>query len=83
MSRPEPETIRVGVSGARIVAVTSQRVDYIDMAGQEQFIDLEECAREVGAVVRRPKPRVPFISRRYRAKHRCVERALCRQAWRA
>jgi hypothetical protein len=42
---PERETIRIGVSGARIVAVTRQRIDYIDMAGKERFIDLEESAR--------------------------------------
>jgi hypothetical protein len=39
------EVVRIGVSGARIVAVTRQRIDYIDMVGQERFIDLEECAK--------------------------------------
>jgi hypothetical protein len=28
--------------------VTRQGIDYIDMAGQERFIDLEECARGWG-----------------------------------
>ena len=40
-----PEVIRVGAFGARIISVASQRLDYIDMAGQEQSIDLEECAK--------------------------------------
>jgi hypothetical protein len=48
MNRPQREVVRVGASGARIVAVTRQRIDYIDMAGQEQFIDLEECASRWG-----------------------------------
>ena len=49
-AKPERETIRIGVSGARIVAVTRQRIDYIDMAGKEQFIDLEESARRLRTV---------------------------------
>jgi hypothetical protein len=48
MNHPQREIVRIGASGARIVAVTRQRIDYIDMAGQEQFIDLEECARRWG-----------------------------------
>ena len=48
MNHPHRETVRIGVSPARIVAVTCQRIDYIDMAGQGQFIDLEECARNWG-----------------------------------
>jgi hypothetical protein len=39
------EVIRVGASGARIVRVTPERIEYIDMAGQTQLIDLKECAR--------------------------------------
>jgi hypothetical protein len=39
-----PEVIRIGASGARIVSVTQKRIEYIDVAGQEQFVDLEECA---------------------------------------
>src|SRR5262245_20904353 len=48
MKDRQPEIVQIGVSGARIVAVTHQRIDYIDMAGQEQFIDLEECAGSWG-----------------------------------
>ena len=44
-SRMSPEGNRVGASGARIVRVSQQRIEYINKAGQEQFIDLEECAR--------------------------------------
>jgi hypothetical protein len=40
------EVIRVGVLGARIVAVTRERVEYVDMEGQERVIDLEQCARK-------------------------------------
>ena len=39
------EVIRVGSSGARILRVTPDRVEYLDMAGQGQVIDLKECAR--------------------------------------
>ncbi len=45
MCQNKPEVIRVGASGARIVRVSQKRIEYVDMAGQEQFIDLEECAR--------------------------------------
>jgi hypothetical protein len=48
MNHPHREIVWIGVSPARIVAVTRQRIDYIDMAGQEQVIDLEECARNWG-----------------------------------
>jgi hypothetical protein len=48
MNHPQREIVRIGVSGARIVAVARQRIDYIDMAGQEQFIDLEKCASSWG-----------------------------------
>jgi hypothetical protein len=39
------EVIRVGSSRARIVRVTLERIEYLDMAGQDQVIDLKECAR--------------------------------------
>jgi hypothetical protein len=45
MNQTAGEVIRVRTSGARIVRVTHKRIEYIDMAGQDQFIDLEECAR--------------------------------------
>jgi hypothetical protein len=48
MNHRQREIVRIGISGARIVAVTRQRIDYIDMAGQKQFIDLEECVRSWG-----------------------------------
>ena len=35
----------MGSSGARIVRVTPERIEYLDMAGQDQVIDLKECAR--------------------------------------
>jgi hypothetical protein len=44
MDIPQGEVVRIGESGARIVAVTRERIEYIDMAGQERFVDLEECA---------------------------------------
>ena len=40
-----PEIVRIGVGNARIKCVTRQRVEYLDEAGQECFVDLEECAR--------------------------------------
>ena len=40
-----PEIVRIGVANARITCVTSERVEYLDEAGQECFVDLEECNR--------------------------------------
>jgi hypothetical protein len=40
-----PEIVRIGVANARIKCVTRQRVEYLDEAGQECFVDLEECNR--------------------------------------
>jgi hypothetical protein len=48
MSQTAPEVIRVGTSGARIVRVTRELIEYIDTTGQERFVDLEECARNWG-----------------------------------
>jgi hypothetical protein len=48
MSDPSPEIVRIGVSGARILSITHERLDYIDEAGQEQCIDLQECAKRWG-----------------------------------
>lgn len=36
--------IQVGASGARIILVGPQRIEYINIAGQEQFIELKECS---------------------------------------
>lgn len=40
-----PEVVRIGAIGGRIVNVTQKCIEYIDMAGQEQFVDLDECAK--------------------------------------
>jgi hypothetical protein len=40
-----PEIVRIGVTNARIKCVKYQRVEYLDRAGQECFVDLKECAR--------------------------------------
>jgi hypothetical protein len=40
-----PEIVEIGVANARIKCVTRQRVEYLDEAGQECFVDLKECAR--------------------------------------
>ena len=45
MDRLTPEVTRIGVSGARIVRVTHEIIEYIDQTGREQFVDLEQCAR--------------------------------------
>ena len=45
MNQMVPEIVRIGVSNARITCVTPQRVEYVDEAGQECFVDLDECAR--------------------------------------
>ncbi len=45
MTQPEHGTVAIGVSGARIVDVSQERIDYIDEAGQTHSIDLAECAR--------------------------------------
>ena len=43
-----PEVIRIGAFGGRIVSITQQRIEYIDMAGEVQFVDLDECAKNWG-----------------------------------
>ena len=45
MNQMVPEIVRIGVANARIKCVTRQRVEYLDEAGQECFVDLDECAR--------------------------------------
>ena len=45
MNEMSPEIVRIGVGNARITCVTRQRLEYINEAGQECFVDLEECAR--------------------------------------
>jgi hypothetical protein len=40
-----PEIVRIGVANARIKCVTPQRVEYLDEAGRECFVDLEGCVR--------------------------------------
>jgi hypothetical protein len=45
MNQTAPEIVRIGVASARVTSVTQQRVEYLDEAGQEQFVDLEQCAR--------------------------------------
>jgi hypothetical protein len=48
MNHPQREIVRIGASAGRIVTVTPRRIHYIDVAGQEQVIDLETCARSWG-----------------------------------
>jgi hypothetical protein len=48
MSDTPREVVRVGSCGARIVRVGRQRIDYVDAAGQERFVDLEGCASRWG-----------------------------------
>lgn len=45
MDEIEPEIVRIGASNARIKCVTPQRVEYVDEAGNECFVDLDECSR--------------------------------------
>ena len=45
MNQIVPEIVRIGVGDARIKCVTPQRVEYFDEAGQECFVDLDECSR--------------------------------------
>jgi hypothetical protein len=40
--------VRIGASGARILAVTGERIDYLDEAGQHRSIDLAECDQNWG-----------------------------------
>ena len=39
------EIVRIGVANTRIKCVTPQRVEYLDEAGLECFVDLDECNR--------------------------------------
>lgn len=59
MNNPQTEVVRVGDSGARIVSVTRERIDYIDMAGDSRFIDLDACARAWGQA--RSSNRTDFV----------------------
>jgi hypothetical protein len=43
-----PEIVRIGVANSRIKCVTPQRVEYLDEAGQECFVDLDKCVRITG-----------------------------------
>jgi hypothetical protein len=45
MNPPAPEVVRIGIAGAHISSVSRQRIEYVDEAGQERFVDLEQCAR--------------------------------------
>jgi hypothetical protein len=45
MRQSPQEVIRIGSSAGRIIQIAQNRMVYIDMAGQEQFIDLEACAK--------------------------------------
>ena len=45
MNEMVTEIVRIGVANARIKCVTRQRVEYLDEAGQECFVDLDECSR--------------------------------------
>jgi hypothetical protein len=40
-----PEVKRMSASGAHIVCITHELIEYVNTAGKRQFIDLEECAR--------------------------------------
>lgn len=40
-----PEIVRIGMARAGVTSVSQRRVEYLDEAGQERFIDLEQCAR--------------------------------------
>jgi hypothetical protein len=45
MNEPAPEIVRIGIASAHVTSVSQQRVEYLDEAGQERLIDLEQCAR--------------------------------------
>lgn len=45
MSQIVPEIVRIGVGNARIKCVTTQQVEYLDEAGQECLVDLEDSNR--------------------------------------
>ena len=45
MNEIVPEIVRIGIANARIKRVTGQQVTYLEEAGQECFVDLQECAR--------------------------------------
>ena len=48
MNDPRVEVIRIGVSGARILGVSHEQVEYIDESGLKQSIDLQESAKKWG-----------------------------------
>jgi hypothetical protein len=49
VNRTVPEIVRIGVANAQIKCVTPQRAEYLDEAGQECFVDFEECVLGTGS----------------------------------
>ena len=45
MNQHAPEIVRIGIAGAHVKSVSPEQVDYVDEAGKERFVDLEQCAR--------------------------------------
>ena len=45
MESSKHEIVKIGVSGTRILGVTRQRIDYIDVAGLKKSLDLVACAK--------------------------------------
>ena len=45
MNNTSPDVVRIGVGLARVTRVTPKQVEYLDEAGQQRSVDLEECAR--------------------------------------
>lgn len=39
----EKDVVKIGSAGARIVRITAERLDYIDMAGRSRSLDLRLC----------------------------------------
>jgi hypothetical protein len=66
MNQPEHDIVRIGISGARIMSVSHQRIDYIDMAGHEQFIDLPvgSMPEDLSARLTSPESFRPFVTSR-------------------
>jgi hypothetical protein len=56
-----PEVNRMSASGAHIVCITHELIEYVNTAGKRQFIDLEECVSGVKHSFRSTTIRFPDV----------------------
>jgi hypothetical protein len=70
------DVIHLGPGGARVVRVSSERVEYIDSPGEEQVIDLAACAKNWARLTSHQRcfPAPTHVLERFYAENRCIGR---------